>query len=406
MTDTLVDRFLRYVGISSQSNAANPVIPSSEGQWHLAHLLRDELTTLGLSDIHLDAHGILTAYLPGTVENAPKIGFCAHMDTVDVGLSPDIKPQRHHFTGQDLRLGPDHWMRVTEHPELLPYLHQDIITSDGTSVLGADNKAAIAIIMTLLATLTQTRPPHGDLHLAFVPDEEIGLRGAKILDLTRFPVDWAYTIDACALGEFVHESFNAAQAVITIEGVTAHPISAKGILVNPILVATDLIARLDPLQTPEHTKGREGYCWVNQINGGQAETTLHISIRDFDQIGFETRKQTLTTAVSETAARFPKAKLSCTIQNVYANIASSMGNDRRCIALLEQAFSKAGVEPNILPMRGGTDGSALSARGIPTPNFFTGGLNFHSAYEFLPIPAFKKSFEVALEVVLLGAKAL
>ena len=262
LAERLVGRFFRYLAVSSQSDARATVVPSTAGQWDMVRLLQGELEALGLVDVHLDEHACLTARLPGNVAGAPRVGFCAHVDTVDVGLSAEIKPRRVFFDGGDicLNVAQDIWMRVAEHPEFLPYVNQELLVTDGTSVLGADNKAAVTILMDLLGQLVRELPAHGDIVVAFVPDEEIGLRGAKVLDLKRFAVDFAYTIDSCEVGEFIFETFNAAGATVEIEGVTAHPINAKGIMVNPVLVAADLIGRFDPLDTPEHTEGREGYC--------------------------------------------------------------------------------------------------------------------------------------------------
>jgi len=401
LEDRLVTHLFRCLAVPSQSDASASTIPSSPGQWDMARMLRDELARLGLADIHLDAQAVLTARLPGTVADAPAIGFCAHMDTVDVGLSPVIHPKRVRFTGEDLCLNQDKgiWLRVAEHPEIAPYGGQDVIVGDGTSVLGADNKAAIAVLLTLLEGLVDERPPHGDLHLAFVPDEEIGLKGAKAMDLARFPVDWAYTIDGTALGELVFETFNAAQAEIVIEGVAAHPMAAKGVLVNPLLVAADLIGRFDPLDTPEHTEGREGYCWFNGMTAGQSRAVLSMSIRDFDDAAFAGRKAMLRDAVAAVAEAHPRARLRLTITDVYGNIASSLGNDRRSLALLERSFDALGIERRVVAMRGGTDGSALSARGVPTPNYFTGAHNFHSPFEFLPVPSFRRAYEVTRWIV-------
>ena len=223
------------------------------------------------------------------------------------------------------------------------------------------------------------------------------------MDLARFPVDFAYTIDACELGEFVFETFNAAQAEIVITGVTAHPMSAKGVLVNPILVATDLIARLDPADTPEHTDGRDGYCWVNGLIADQATATLRLSIRDFDDEGFARRKAVVRAAAAASQAGYPRATITCRIDDSYGNIASSLGGDRRSVDLLHRAFTTLGIAPKVIAMRGGTDGSALSARGVPTPNFFTGALNFHSPFEFLPVPSFVRSYEVAERLCTLAA---
>ncbi len=399
--DALVEHLFRYLAVPSQSDARATVVPSSEGQWTMNRLLQAELEAMGALEVHLDERAVLTAKLPGTVPGAPAIGFCAHVDTVDVGLSPEIRPQRMRFEGADLCLNPerDVWLRVAEHPEILPYTGQDVIVTDGTSVLGADNKAAVAILMTLAAELQRGDRPRGDVFLAFVPDEEIGLRGAKVMDLSRFPVAFAFTIDGCDLGEMTFECFNAATATIEIEGVPAHPISAKGVLVNPALVATDLVARFDPLDTPEHTEGLEGYCWVTGMQAGPSQARVTVNIRDFDDLEFARRKRMIEDYVAEVRAAHPRAKVRCVIEDTYGNIASSMGNDRRSVMLLEHAFADSDVKPRVVAMRGGTDGSALSARGIPTPNFFTGGLNFHSPFEFLPVPSFVKAYAVARAVV-------
>ncbi|MXP65277.1 peptidase T [Roseomonas sp. M0104] len=401
----LVDRFFRYLAIPSQSDARATGLPSSPGQRRLAELLAEELAGLGLAKVHLDDNAIVTARLPGTVPGAPRIGFVAHLDTVDVGLSPEIRPQMLRFEGEDLLLNParDIWLRVAEHPEILPYRGEEILFGDGTSVLGADNKAAIATIMTMLEALRAGEVPHGDIAVAFVPDEEIGLRGAKALDLARFPADFAYTIDSCARGEVVYETFNAASARIEITGVPAHPMSAKGVLVNPILLAMELVAQLDPLQRPEHTEGREGYWWFNGISGDQSAARLTASIRDFDARGFAERKRLLAEAAEQLQARHPRARIECRIEDTYGNIDAALGNDRRCVDLIFRAMAERGIAPREIAMRGGTDGSALSARGLPTPNYFTGAHNFHSRFEFLPVSAFIDSLRVSLGICRLAA---
>ncbi|MBE7211999.1 MAG: peptidase T [Gluconacetobacter diazotrophicus] len=408
LEERLVRRLFRYLAVPSQSDARARTVPSTEGQWAMARLLKGELEALGLAEVHLDERAVLTARLPGNAAGAaaemPAIGFCAHVDTVDVGLSPEIRPRVARFEGRDLCLNEAKgiWLRVAEHPEIQPYLGQEVVVTDGTSVLGADNKAAVAILMELVRELTRDEPdaaPRGDVFLAFVPDEEIGLKGAKAMDLARFPVAFAYTIDGCALGELTFECFNAATATIDIEGVPAHPVSAKGVLVNPALVAADLVRRFDPLDTPEHTEGREGYCWVTGLQAGPSTARLTVNIRDFDDAGFGRRKRLVEEHVAAVRAAWPRATLRVSIEDSYGNIASAMGNDRRSVAVLERAFAAAGVEPRVVAMRGGTDGSALSARGVPTPNFFTGGLNFHSPFEFLPVPSFAKAYAVARAVV-------
>ena len=398
MKTQLLERFLRYVAISSQSDASVTTVPSTPGQLTLARLLADELTTLGLCDVHVDAHGILTARCPGNQPDAPRIGFVAHLDTVDVGLSPDIKPQVVTFDGSDICLNADTnaWLRVAEHPEIRPYVGDEIVVTDGSSVLGADNKAAIAIVMTLLANLPER---HGDIVVAFVPDEEIGLRGSKLMDLARFPVDFAYTIDCCECGEVVYETFNAASVEITVTGVTAHPMSAKGVLVNPVRVLTDLMAHFDRTDTPEHTAGRDGYFWFTDLQANPNQAVLKMAIRDFDRDAFEARKRFVGEAVALVQARHPRAGISCRVNDVYANIAQSLGDDRRAIDLIFAGLQDLAIEPKVIPMRGGTDGSALSPRGVCTPNYFTGAHNFHSIYEFLPLTPFEQSYQLTRRIV-------
>lgn len=405
LRDELLERFFRYVAVESQSDASATTLPSTPGQQKLAELLAGELRALGLDDVVIDQHATVTAVKRGTRPNAPRIGFIAHVDTVDVGLSPVIKPQLLRFAGEDLCLNAEKeiWLRVGEHPEILPWKDHDVVFSDGTSVLGADNKAAVAIVMTLLARLND-EDGHGDIHVAFVPDEEIGLRGAKALDLARFPCDFAYTIDSCEVGEVVYENFNAAAAEIVFTGVTAHPMSAKGVLVNPLLMAQDFMAAFDRAQTPENTEGREGYVWFTELSAHAAQAVLKANIRDFDRSSFDARKRKIGEVAQQIAGRYPTGQVSAKVNDVYGNISDSLGDDRRSVDLLMTALKELQIAPKVIPMRGGTDGAALSARGLPTPNFFTGGLNFHSRFEFLPVPAFEASYEVARRICLLAGQ--
>ncbi|SFR05663.1 MULTISPECIES: peptidase T [unclassified Enterobacter] len=405
LASQLTQRFFRYLAITSQSDAAATTLPTTPGQHEMARELANELETLGLSDIVIDDHATVTAVKKGNVPGAPRIGFITHTDTVDVGLSPDIHPQILTFSGTDLCLNAEQqiWLRVDEHPEILAYPNEEIIFSDGTSVLGADNKAAVTVVMTLLENLTAEHQ-HGDIVVAFVPDEEVGLRGAKALDLKRFDVDFAWTIDCCELGEIVYENFNAAQAQIRFTGVTAHPMSAKGVLVNPLLMATDYINHFDRLQTPEHTADREGYVWFNGMEAVQGYAVLSASIRDFDKARFEARKQQIGEVAELIAQAHPTAKVEFEVTDVYSNISNAIGEDRRAVDLIFEAMEQAGVTPKPTPMRGGTDGAALSAKGILTPNFFTGAHNFHSRFEFLPLKSFEASYNVALQLCLLAAR--
>lgn len=406
LRDELIERFFRYLAIESQSDVKNTTLPSTPGQARLAALLHDELQTLGLSDVTIDENAIVTAVKRGKQSDAPRIGFIAHLDTVDVGLSPAIRPQILRFAGADLCLNAaqDIWLRVNEHPEIRGYEGQDIIFSDGTSVLGADNKAAVAVIMTLLGRLDASGP-HGDICVAFVPDEEIGLRGAKALDVGRFPCNFAYTIDCCELGEVVFENFNAAKAEIVFTGVSAHPMSAKGVLVNPLLMAMDFIAQFDRTETPEHTEGREGYAWFKDLVADDTEARLIAMIRDFDRNSFETRKRRIAEVADTISVQYPTGRVTSRVSDQYGNMNDYFGSDPRPKKLLLAALESLGIKAKILPMRGGTDGAALSSRGLPAPNFFTGAHNFHSRFEFLPVNAFESSFEVARQICSLAAKS-
>ncbi|NWC62845.1 peptidase T [Cedecea sp. P7760] len=405
LSEQLTQRFFRYLAVTSQSDARVNALPSTPGQHEMASMLAEELRALGLEEIVIDEHATVTAVKRGNVAAAPRVGFITHIDTVDVGLSPDIHPQILRFTGEDLCLNAkeDIWLRTAEHPEINAWPGEEIIFSDGTSVLGADNKAAVTVVMTLLENLTAEHR-HGDIVVAFVPDEEIGLCGAKALDLARFDVDFAWTIDCCELGEVVYENFNAAHAELKFTGVTSHPMSSKGVLVNPLLMAMDYISHFDRKQTPEHTEGREGYVWFNGIQASQSEALLKANIRDFDLASFERRKQQIGEVAQKIAAQHPTARVEYSLSDTYSNISNAITDDRRAIDLIFAALDELGIEPKVIPMRGGTDGAALSAKGLLTPNFFTGAHNFHSRFEFLPLRAFEASYNVALKLCLLAAK--
>lgn len=407
LEDALVARFLRYSAITSQSDASATTVPTTEGQRELAELLCEELIAAGAQDVHLSDTAVLTARIPANLPNghAPvdPIGLCAHLDTVDAGHSPEVHAQLIVHTGGDVLLNAeqDIWLRAAEHPEIDRYIGDRILVTDGTSVLGADDKAGLATVMETAARLLADQDHvHGDIYLAIVPDEEIGLRGVRTLDLDRFPVSVAYTIDSPELGEVVEETFNAATAVLTVTGVTAHPIAAKGILVNPILIAAELIGMLDPLETPEHTEGREPYIWVNDIAGDQAEATVTISIRDHDLEGYDEKKQRLAAHVERLREAHPRARIELAIQDVYGNIADARTpQNEHALKTVYQALENLGIEAKPTPMRGGTDGSYLSTQGIFTPNIFTGAHNFHSVAEFLPLGPFAQSFRVVQEVI-------
>ncbi len=405
----LYEKFCRYVAISSQSDASQTTVPSSEGQRKLAQLLADELHALGLSDVILDDYAIVTARLPANTDKVTDcIGFIAHLDTVDVNLSPDIYPQLiKNYDGSDICLNAekDIYLRTDEHPDILKYIGDDIICSDGTSVLGADDKAAIASIMVAIEEILSKDLPHGDIYICFVPDEEIGLRGIKKLDLIRFPVDYAYTLDCCEIGELIYQTFNAGSASIHIEGVPAHPMSAKGVMVNPTLVAVDFVNLLDRLQTPENTDGDDGYIWAFSINSNQATATIELDIRDHNLQGYQDKKDYIEQMVRVTQSRYPRAKISLSMEDIYGNIADAIHtNNEVAITYLYEALAKQDISPKNLAMRGGTDGSYLSSQGILTPNFFTGAHNFHSNFEFLPMQSFDASCQTIIELCQLVAE--
>ena len=377
----LLERFMRYAAISTQSNLKAGCVPSNPREFELAEMLAGELREMGLEGVEVDEHAIVYSKLPSNLPEgtkAPVIGWVVHMDTVDVGLSPDVHPQVvKNYQGGDICLNKekDIWLKTAEHPEIERYVGDDIVVSDGTSVLGADDKSAIANVMTALSIVTSQNRPHGDIHIVFVPDEELGEQGARKMDFSKFPVDFAYTIDCCELGEVVWETFNAGNAKLTVKGVTAHPMSSKGVLVNPILVVHDFINMLDRAETPECTENREGFVVLKTMQANPSQAVLTMKVRDHNKALYERKKEKLV-----------------------------RDDNRVGIDYLYDALSTAGVEPKTTAMRGGTDGSYLSVKGILTPNYFTGAHNFHSNCEFLPMKSWEKSLEVTLAIIDLTAK--
>ena len=406
----LVERFYRYVAISSQSHDnGGTQVPSTPGQWDMARQLKAECEDLGLVDLEISDSCVLTGKLParlpeGFQGKVPAVGFCTHIDTVDVCLSPDVHPHMvKQYDGGDIVLNEEQQiiLSVEEHPELKKFVGQDIIVTDGTSVLGSDNKAAVANVMTALATLVgDASLYHGDIYVAFVPDEECGLFGSKSMDFSKFPVDFAYTIDSCDVGEVVYETFNAGSAKVVIHGVSAHPMSAKGVLVNPTLLAVDFVNMFDRKETPECTEGKEGYIWCQAIESNQSTATVRLNIRDHDKAKYEAKKQKIREYAAALQAANPRAKVECTITDTYGNIADAVTEDnRKAIDYIYEAMRQLSIEPKTIAMRGGTDGSFISTKGILTPNYFTGGMNFHSRNEFLPVPSLQKSYEMTMTLI-------
>jgi len=413
LQEKLLGRFLRYAAVTTQSKPESGKVPSTPGQWELARLLAKDIEELGVRDVTVDEHAVVIGRLPARLPEGhgpvPVVGWVTHMDTVDVGMSPEIHPVViRNYPGGDICQNEEKqiFISVQEHPELLKYIGQDIVVSDGTSVLGADDKAAVANVVTALEVLKENPEiPHGEIYICFVPDEEIGLCGAKSMDLSKFPVDFAYTIYCCAQGELVYQTFNAASGWLDITGVTAHPMSSKNNTVNPILIAVDFINLLDRGETPEHTEKTEGYIWVQGIEGNQLNTTVKLNIRDHDRQKFLAKKEYLQACTEMMKKRHPKAKLSLRLQDDYGNINDAITpENRKCVDYLFQAMNELGIEIHDIAMRGGTDGSYLSTRGIPTPNYFTGAENFHSRCEFLPLGAMENSCRTTLKLIELITK--
>ena len=396
----LLNRFLKYSSIPSQSKEGVAEVPSTLGQFILAKELKKELEEMGLDSINLSSYGVLTARLKGNGDY-PKIGWICHLDTADISLSEVV----HHILVENYleeEIKQKNGKRITTetNPELKKHIGKDILFSDGTSVLGADDKAAISIVMEAISIIIENSLEHGDIYLAFTPDEEVGLKGAKALDLSLFPVDWAYKIDCQEKGEVVWETFNAGKATVRIEGVSAHPMSSKGVLVNPILVATEIISLLPEKQRPEETEGKEGFIWVKGIKGDSSNAELSILIRDHDKEKYENKKTVIEEAVKVARSNNPRAKLTLEIEDTYSNLIESM-NEKNRIAVdnLKAALKINGIEEKPMAMRGGTDGSFISTKGIFVPNYFTGASNFHSTSEFWPLEDGKASLKVTLSLM-------
>ncbi|WP_421210614.1 peptidase T [Aeromonas enteropelogenes] len=402
--DTLLERFLRYVTFHTRSDETNPACPSSEGQLVFARVLKEEMEALGLTRVTLDEHGYLTACLPGNQPEAPAIGLIAHMDTADYEAE-HVEPQIiENYQGGDICLGKgDEVLTIRDYRFLKNYLGQDLITTDGTTLLGADDKAGIAEILTAIDHL-QAHPeiPRGDIWVGFTPDEEIG-RGANLFPLDRFPAKWAYTVDGGELGELEYENFNAASATIRVVGNNVHPGTAKGSMINSQTLAARFHAAMPAEQTPECTEGYEGFFHLAQMNGTVEESSLHYIIRDFDDEGFASRKAEMERRVAAMQAEYPKARIELTLTDSYRNMRSQIEPHMHIVELAKAAMIAADVSPRVKPIRGGTDGARLSFMGLPCPNIFTGGHNFHGKHEFIPLQSMEKAVATLVELVRLTA---
>lgn len=405
---TLTERFLKYVSFDTQSSEDATTCPSTEKQLRLAEYLRDELTALGLTEVELDAHGYLYATLPAnTAKPVPTIGFIAHMDTSPDASGKDVRPRIvKAYDGGDIILDAEAGIVTSprKFPELKDHVGEDIIVTDGHTLLGADDKAGIAEIVQAMAYLLEhPEIEHGKIRVGFNPDEEIGM-GAHLFDVEKFGCEWAYTMDGGELGEIEFENFNAASAKIEIAGVSVHPGYAKDKMINAALVAADLITVMPETETPATTEGYEGFFHLTGVQGGVERTTVSYIIRDHDRTLFEQRKQYITDIVSAMNQRYGKGTLTLTLNDQYYNMREKIEPCMHVIDIVKQAIQEAGVEPQVRAIRGGTDGAQLSFKGLPCPNIFAGGLNFHGPHEFLPIPNMEKAMQTVVNICRITAQ--
>ncbi|MCW6653324.1 peptidase T [Aerococcaceae bacterium NML210727] len=405
--DKTQERLIRYAKINTRSDAFSPTTPSTTCQFDLLHLLVEELKEIGMQEVQLNPeNAFVTATLPGNMDNAPSIGFIAHVDTADFNsenVQPNIIPD---YDGKDIVLNEAEQivMTVSDFPNLANYQGQTLITTDGTTLLGADDKAGIAEIMTAMEYLiAHPEIPHGKIRVAFGPDEEIG-RGADKFDVEHFACDFAYTMDGGPVGELQYESFNAAGATIKIQGKNIHPGTAKGKMLSAIDIANQLLNLLPAEQVPEKTEGREGFIHVTSVNATVEEATIHLIIRDHDRQLFNAKKALVTHGVTQLNAKYPTQPVSIQMHDDYYNMAEVIEKDMRSVEIAKQAMKDLGIEPIIEPIRGGTDGSKISFMGLPTPNIFAGGENMHGRFEYVAVESMVKATEVIIKIVELATQ--
>ena len=404
MTDTVLDRLLRYVVIDTQSDPDSTAQPSTEKQKDLGRVLVSELLEIGLSDAHMDEHGNVYATIPSNIDaDVPVICFCSHMDTAPDFSGTGVKPQLvRNYQGGDITLTGDtsRVIRVEEHPELRNQIGHDIVTTDGTTLLGADDKAGIAEIMTAAATLVADPAiRHGTIKLLFTTDEEIG-RGADKVDLEKLGATFAYTMDGSTIGEIENETFSADGVTIEIAGVAMHPGTAKGRMENAIRIAAEIVARLPRHQAPETTEGRQGFIHPTDISGEMEKARIDFIIRDFDDEGLTAKEDLLKALTEEVMASYPGSTHTFTVRQQYRNMKSVLDRHPEVIDNLVEAVRRVGLHPKLSSIRGGTDGSRLSFMGLPCPNIYTGGHAYHSPLEWVS----RQDMETAVRTIVELAK--
>lgn len=405
---TVVERFLKYVKIDTRSDEDSTTVPSTAKQLNLARELVKEMEEMGLKNVSLDENGYVMAELPSNIDKkVPIIGFIAHMDTSPDMSGENVNPQIvKNYDGGDIVLNKEENVVLSpmESPELKEYIGQDLITTDGTTLLGADDKAGIAGILSAMEYLiAHPEIKHGTIKIGFTPDEEVG-RGADHFNVEKFGADLAYTVDGGKIGELEYESFNAASAKIKIKGRNVHPGYAAGKMKNSIIIANDIIGSFPADQVPEKTAGYDGFYHLNSMNGEVEETNLHYLIRDFSRESFERRKQFVVDLVEEMNKKYGEGTVILDLKDQYYNMKEKIDEDKYIVDLAYQAMEAVGVKPIVRPIRGGTDGSRLSFMGLPTPNIFAGGENFHGKFEYLPIQSLEKVVEVIVKIAELFAK--
>ncbi len=404
----IIDRFISYVTIDTESDPNSNTTPSTAKQWDLAHKLVEELKSIGMQDVTIDANAYIMATLPSNVKHkVPTIGFISHFDTSPDFTGANVKPQIiENYDGKDIILNAKEGIILSPDyfDDLLQYKGQTLITTDGTTLLGADDKAGITEIISAMEYLIKhPEIKHGTIKVGFTPDEEIG-RGAHKFDVKTFNADWAYTMDGSQIGELEYENFNAAGAVIKVKGKIVHPGYAKGKMVNSMYYATAFINALPKTETPEHTEGYEGFFHLHDINGNVEQTTLHYIIRDHDKVKFEARKALIQKTVTDLNTKFNAEIFQVDIKDQYFNMKEKVAPVMHIVDVAEEAMKQVGITPLIKPIRGGTDGSQLSYMGLPCPNIFAGGHNFHGRYEYVPVESMQKAVEVICKIAELVAK--
>lgn len=397
------ERFLRYVSFDTTSRENSSSVPSSPGQLELARELKRELEQLGLKDINLDENGYLMATLPSnTNKSIPTIGFLAHMDTSDGASGAGIKPNIvRNYDGRDILLNKEQNLVLSpkDFPELSKYIGQDLITTDGTTLLGADDKAGIAEIMTAMEyMLNHPEISHGTIRIAFTPDEEIA-RGTDHFDVKKFNTDFAYTVDGGELGELEYENFNAAKAIMAINGRSVHPGSAKNKMINSMLVAMEFNSMLPQSETPGHTEGYEGFFHLEKVSGTVEATSMQYIIRDFDKAMLEARKERVRKITDYLNDKYGAGTVVLELADQYYNMREKIEPVIHVVENAKRAMKEAGVTPIVKPIRGGTDGARLCFMGLPTPNIFTGGHNYHGRYEYVSINSMNKAVEVIVKLI-------